>query len=130
MNCEALGGDGWSRYMEQYIAYDLVGSPPQMRSSISKEALWQDCRTQLVETLVPESLAKIQCPVRFLRAERGTLNAEPLYAEGKLAKGASKIRNFSSRTLDGVNHFTILISERGAKAVAQEVRSMLNGPAK
>lgn len=29
----------------------------------------------------------------------------------------------------GVNHFTILISERGARLVADEVRSVLNGHA-
>ena len=125
----AFAGDSWSKYVEQYIAYDLGGSAPNLRSTMRKEPLWQDVRTQMVENLVPESLTQIRCPVRFLRAAHGILGDTPLYAEDKLACGASKIRSFSSRTLESVNHFTILISERGAKIVAQEVRVMLNGAA-
>lgn len=125
----AFSGDQWSAYVDQYIAYDLVGQPPAMRSSTSKEALWQDVRTQLVENLVPQSLSQLRAPVRFLRAAHGILDATPLYDLKKLAAGAAKVRQFSSRTLEGVNHFTILISETGARLVADEVRGQLGNPA-
>lgn len=125
----ALTGDQWSDYMEQYIAYDESGTPPKLRSSMHRDALWQDVRTQLVETLVSESLAKIGSPVRMLRAPRGILGAKPLYPERSLAKKTATIKHFSCRTLNDVNHFTILISEHGARQVADEVRALLNGSA-
>ena len=123
----ALAND-WSPYVEQYIDYDLDGEAPALRPSTSKEALLRDVRTQLVEDLVPRSLAQIRCPVRFLRAPRGIMNDKALYDEGKLARATRGIAQFSSATIDDVNHFTIMMSERGARAVAAEVRRLLASP--
>lgn len=117
--------DDWSPELEQYIDYDLEGEPPAMRSSVRKIALLRDVRTQLVEDLVPRSLEMLRGPVRFLRAERGVMNDKALYDENKLAREGAKIRGFSSANVAGVNHFTILMSERGAKAVAAEVMRLL-----
>jgi lipase len=120
----ALSRD-WSPAVEAYIDYDLQGQPPALRTSTSKEALLRDVRTQLVEDVVPRALREIRCPVRFLRAPRGIMDDKALYDPAKLAKSASGIKQFSSATIDDVNHFTILLSERGAKAVAQETRALL-----
>ncbi len=120
----ALAQD-WSPQIEAYLDYDLEGTPPAMSASTSKEAILRDARTQLIESVVARALKQIRCPVRFLRAPRGLTNAAPLYAEDKLARGAAGIANYSCRTLEDVNHFTIMLSERGAKAVAAELRSML-----
>jgi lipase len=120
----ALAGD-WSPYLEQYVDYDLVGEAPALRASTLKEPLLRDVRTQLVEDLVPRSLAQIRCPVRFLRAPRGIMNDKALYAEDKLARVTRGIPQFTSATIPDVNHYTIMLSDRGAHAVAAEVRSML-----
>lgn len=124
----AFAGD-WSGYVEQYVDYDLEGTPPALRASTRKEALLRDVRTQMIEDLVPRSLKAIRCPIRFLRAERGMLNGPALYPEKTLVRAAAKIKGFRHRNVDGVNHFTIMISERGAKTVAQEVRALLGGVA-
>lgn len=120
----ALASD-WSGYAEEYFDYDLDGNPPSLRSSTNKTALMRDVRTELIEPLVRESLRKMRCPVRFLRAPRGVMNDKALYDEGKLARNAAGIPQFSVATVPDVNHFTILLSERGAKAVANEVRALL-----
>lgn len=117
--------EAWSPYFEQYVDYDLVGEPPALRASTRKEALLRDVRTQLVEDLVPRSLRQIRCPVRFLRAPRGIMNDKALYAEDKLARAAAGMSQFTSATVPDVNHYTILLSERGARAVAADIRSML-----
>ena len=117
--------DDWSPYFERYIDYDLQGEPPALRPSTSKAALLEDARTQLVENLVARSLAQLRCPVRFLRAPRGVMDGAALYDEARLARAARDIARFSSTTVPDVNHFTILLSERGAKAVAAEVRQLL-----
>ena len=120
----ALKND-WGPRVEQYIDYDLEGEPPAMRPSTNKDALLLDVRTQLVEDLVPRSLKQLRVPVRFLRAPRGIMDDKPLYDEQKLVRAARGIPQFSLRTIDDVNHFTIMLSERGAKAVAEEVRKLL-----
>jgi pimeloyl-ACP methyl ester carboxylesterase len=117
--------DAWSDYVERYIDYDLEGEAPALRASTRKAALLQDARTQLVENVVPRALKAIRCPVRFLRAPRGIFDGEPLWTEQKLARGARGVAQFSSATIPDVNHFTILMSARGAKAVAAEVRALL-----
>jgi pimeloyl-ACP methyl ester carboxylesterase len=121
----AFAGEDWSRYVEIYIDYDLAGEAPMLRPSTRKDALWRDVRTQLIDDVVPRSLAAITCPVRFLRAERGLLNDRPLYAERRLGSASAAIRHFSSRTVSGVNHFTILLSARGAREVAGELRRLV-----
>ena len=120
----ALAPD-WSPYVERYVDYDLEGEAPRLRPSTRKDALLRDVRTQLIEDLVPRSLKAIRCPVRFLRAPRGVMNDKALYPPERLARAASGIARFGSATVDDVNHFTILMSDRGATAVAAEVRALL-----
>lgn len=117
--------DDWSAYFERYLDYDLDGEAPALKPSTRKDALLRDVRTQLVENLVPRALRVIRCPVRLLRAPRGIMNGPALYEERKLARAARRIGQFSSATVPDVNHFTILLSERGARAVAAEVRTLL-----
>lgn len=120
----ALAND-WSPELEYYFDYDLVGEAPALRSSVRKDALLLDVRTQMIENLVPRSLKAIRCPVRFLRAERGVMNDKALYDEARLEREGAKVNTFSRATVAGTNHFTILMSARGAKAVAEEVRKLL-----
>ena len=120
----ALAAD-WCVEYERWVAYDLVGQPPELRSSVRKDALILDVRTQLIEDLVPQSLRKLRCPVRFLRAERGMFNDKPLYDEAKLVKAAAPLPRFSHATIPGTNHYTIVLSPRGASIVAREARALL-----
>ena len=38
--------EAWSEAIADYVDYDLVGSPPELRSSVSSEAVVQDARDQ------------------------------------------------------------------------------------
>jgi lipase len=120
----ALQGN-WSPYVERYLDYDLFGEPPCLRPTTRKEAVLGDTESQLVDDVVPRSLAAMHGPVRFLRAPRGILNDAPLYAEERIETWAGRIDRFTWTTIPDVNHYTILLSERGAKAVAEEVRGLL-----
>lgn len=117
--------DEWSEYIERYAAYELVGDGLNLKSSMSKHTLLADSMAQVKENAVPGALKKIECPIRFLRAPRGVMNAAPVYDAAKLARATAKLRTFSLRNVEGVNHFTLLMSERGVKVVADEVRKML-----
>ncbi|MEZ4380827.1 MAG: alpha/beta fold hydrolase [Nannocystaceae bacterium] len=120
----ALGSD-WSEYIEDYLDYDLVGEAPELRAATSRAALMADIRAQLFENLVPASLRRLAGPVRLLRAPRGLKDDAPLYTPAKLARAGRSIAGFSYADVDDVNHYTIMISERGAAAVAAELRALL-----
>jgi len=122
----ALQND-WSRYVEDYVDYDLVGDEPELRPSTNKAALLQDVRTQLIENLVPDSLRRLKGPVRFLRAPRGLMNDKALYKVQRLTKAGRKVAGFSSTDIPDTNHYTILMSTRGAEAVATELRRLCSG---
>lgn len=115
----------WSEYLERYIDYDLVGEAPALRSSTSKAAVIGDTRSMLVGDLLPRSLRALRGPVRFLRAPRGIMNGKPLYTDRHLETWGARIAGFSSETIPDVNHYTILMSAHGARAVAAEVRRLL-----
>jgi lipase len=117
--------DAWSPYIERYADYDLVGTAPELRSGVSKDAILRDVETQLMSDLVPQALQRLSQPVRFLKAPRGILNGEPLYSDAAIAQAAQTIRNLSHATIPDVNHFTISISATGARALAAEVRALL-----
>jgi hypothetical protein len=51
--------------------------------------------------------------------------SSPLCSEERIAAWVPRIRGFTSVTVPDVNHYTIMISARGARAVADEVRRML-----
>ncbi len=120
----ALARD-WSRYVEDYLDYDLVGEAPQLRPATSKTALLEDVRAQLFENVVPSALKRLVGPVRFLRAPRGLKDDRPLYTPARLKRIGRGIAGFSFADVDDVNHYTIMISERGAAAVANELRALL-----
>ncbi len=115
----------WSPYVEQYARYDLIGTAPELRARTRKAAIIADVETQLKSELVPRALASLRLPVSFLQAPRGVMNAEPLYAPELLASWARSVSNVELRTVPDVNHYTIVISERGAIGVAAEIKRLL-----
>jgi hypothetical protein len=104
-----------------------TSSASRRRSSVRKEAVVADTRSQFVDDVVPRSLERLRGPVRFLRAPRGLLDDAPLYTEERVAAWAGRIVGFSSATVPDVNHYTSLMSERGARAIAGEARQLARG---
>lgn len=117
--------DSWSPYIEAYVDYDLVGEAPELRSGVNKAAILGDVETQLMSDLVPDALDALTLPVRFVKAERGMLNADPLYADDAVSAWADRIADFSIGLVKDVNHFTIVISAAGAGAIAGEIQALL-----
>lgn len=116
--------DDWSPSVERYVDYDLVGDAPLLRSSVSRTAVIEDTRSMITTGHIPLSLRALRGPVRLLRAPRGLMNGKALYSEKTIDLWRSRIRNFSCVTVPDVNHYTLLMSERGAKACAEEIRKL------
>lgn len=116
----------WNEVFEAYLAYDLMGSPPELGSKANKEAVVGDGRDALVNEDLKDALERYAGPITLIRAPRGILNETPgLYSNDLAQDLLAKHANLNDVLIDDVNHYTITLSERGAKATAAEIRKVL-----
>jgi pimeloyl-ACP methyl ester carboxylesterase len=107
----------WNEGIEAYVDYDLVGTEPELRPACRLAAAVRDARDLYAYPGMKP--AAIGVPARFLRAERGMLNEpEPFYPPGYASEWLPGIEE---STVDGVNHYTILLGPAGVSAVAAAV---------
>ena len=119
----ALAAD-WSDVVEAAVDYDLVGTPPELRSSVSIDAVRRDSIDNLDDERVRRVAEESRCPIELLWAERGMFDQVPgLYTEETVAPFRTWLGDrFGDRRVDGVNHYTLVLSERGAKEIATAAR--------
>lgn len=118
----AVGGAYWSPALEQYFLYDVVGEPPECRSSVSIDAVRGDATEQLTVPAVRDAVERVQCPVHLLFAPRGLLDNDPLYSPEALdSVRATWPYVVEEAVVDDTNHYTIVIGA-GAARVADTVR--------
>jgi lipase len=117
----------WNSDVEAYVDYDLVGQEPELVSRVRPEAVREDSKDQIEGAALREATsALVSLPLVFLRAPRGLLGEPPgLYPEELLGSYASAFPEMRYRTVPDVNHYTLLLRERGAAAVAGEIRALL-----
>lgn len=118
----------WGPAVEAYVAYDLVGEPPLLHSGVQADAVRDDSVDQLEGSALRDAVdALADQPLTFLRAPRGLQDDPPgLYPEDLLR--GYHLGGLRWSTVPDVNHYTILLSARGADAVAAAVREVLAGP--
>ena len=115
--------DDWNGYIEDHYTYDLVGDPPNLRSGVREDAVLIDGGSELKEPEVREALDGITHPMYLLRAERGLFNqVPPLYTDEYIEQWKSKLPTLREELVRNVNHYTIGLTERGTKAIADVVR--------
>ncbi|HET9500016.1 MAG TPA: alpha/beta hydrolase [Marmoricola sp.] len=117
-------GPWWSREVEAYFAYDLVGQPPHCRSSVSLAAVREDSADLLDGSLVADRAAALPAGTVFLRAVNGMMD-EPggLYPSALVEQHAASYPGLDLRDVDGVNHYTLVMGS-GAQAVADTVAAV------
>jgi lipase len=114
--------DDWNEAIEAYIDYDLVGEEPELRSSVREDAVLGDSESQLVADDIPRAIDPLARPTLLLRAPRGLFNqVPPLYTDEAAAAWEAQFSNLRVELVPDVNHYTLLVSDRGAKAVASYV---------
>ncbi|SFY49439.1 alpha/beta fold hydrolase [Streptomyces sp. F-1] len=118
----------WSAWADAYIQRDLVGEEPELRSSCALEAVRTDGVDQLGEE-VSGAVRRLPVPAVLLWAERGLLD-EPqgLYDERRLAAAGLDPRLVRTRLVPGTNHYTILVGDEGARAVARHLLAAAGVP--
>jgi pimeloyl-ACP methyl ester carboxylesterase len=111
----------WNDDLEAYLRYDLAeGADGGLRSRVVADAVRADGRDLLLgHDPIVRALEAISCPVHLLRAPRGMFDQPPgLQPDELVARWAPRIANLADDVVDDTNHYTILMGERGASAVA------------
>jgi len=113
----------WTEDVVAYVDYDLVGEEPLLRSSASGEAVLGDAVEQGVGTLADRPWDFVAQPIAFLRAQRGMMDGpEGLYAKEYVEEFAGWHPNLHLIEVPDVNHYTIIMKQAGADAVAAAIR--------
>nr|WP_179609112.1 alpha/beta fold hydrolase [Leifsonia shinshuensis] len=108
-------GPWWNDAVEAYALYDLVGAPPELRSSVSEEAMSANAIEVGGADGYEEALAGLTLPIAFVRAPRGLLNTDPLYPPEEPAEWRTRLPWFEAFEAEDVNHYTIVMTEAGVR---------------
>jgi lipase len=125
----AFSADQWSQPVADYADYDLAGTEPALRPSTSLEAVRQDSMEQFGGGVVQAALEDRRLGVApqggtlsLLTAPRGMLNEAPgLYSASEVQRWKAELPAIRVQEVPDVNHYTIVMGEVGARAVAREV---------
>ncbi|MFE6733894.1 alpha/beta fold hydrolase [Microbacterium sp. NPDC057650] len=111
--------EDWSTALEEYVAYDLVPDGDAYRPATSYRTTVDDTLDMNTGTALPEALAALSKPTLLLTVPRGLQNETPgLYPPahlGRLLEAFPQVRHVA---LDDLNHYTVVMSGRGAEALA------------
>ncbi|MEO7109676.1 MAG: alpha/beta hydrolase [Polyangiaceae bacterium] len=120
----------WSPLMEAYSDYDLVGEAGSYHAATPIDALERDSRELFGTPEYDVALAHLPKLTSLLTAPRGLMNETPgLYKPETLKTWKNKLRvgrgpfgpkSLSISEVPDINHYMIVMSERGAQAVADE----------
>ncbi|HEX4686831.1 MAG TPA: alpha/beta fold hydrolase [Nocardioides sp.] len=113
----------WTPEAEAYADYDLPESPG--RPSADPDIVEADQVDMVHGAAFREALAQPLPPRVFLHAPRGFADDPPgLYPQPVVDEYAARWPDVDVRPVPDVNHYTIVLSSRGAAAIAQAVRDL------
>ena len=118
--------DGLTPEIERYVLSDLVECEGGFRSIVDEAAVRFDGEELLVDDEMRTLLDRRQRPVTVIRAETGLMATPPPLMPAELI---DRFPQHDWRTVDGTNHYTVLIGERGAAAVARALIDTVNSRA-
>jgi lipase len=116
----------WSPACEDYADYDLEGEEPALRPATRVTALHEDIRELVDGDSVLRAVEGLRHEARWLLAPRGLLDeVPPLYPEEARAAWQQRVPALRTGEVAGVNHYTIVMTERGVRGVVPAVREAL-----
>ncbi|HYH48421.1 MAG TPA: alpha/beta fold hydrolase [Acidimicrobiia bacterium] len=130
-NHPAFAGEAWTDDVVDFIDYDL-GSPETgpdggtvYRSRVSEDAVRADGRDLLDGDSARKTLHSLTEPCGLLWAPRGLQNEErPLLPSEVIADVQTLLPHLRVEEVPDTNHYFILLGERPAAAVADEIRRL------
>jgi pimeloyl-ACP methyl ester carboxylesterase len=118
----SFAGDQWNDYVEQYVDYDLVGAEPELRSGVSIDAVKGDATDLFATSTLFDAIAALDKPAVLLRAEKGMMNDPTPLIGDALVQQYPQVKDLGF--VADTNHYTILLSDHGAKAIAAAIRQV------
>ncbi|HEY3529159.1 MAG TPA: alpha/beta hydrolase [Nocardioides sp.] len=113
----------WTPEAEEYADYDLPEEPG--RPSADPEMVEADQWDLVDGAAFAEAVEKPMPPRVFLHASRGFADDPPgLYPQPTVDEYAVRWPDLGIRHVPDVNHYTLVLSRRGADAMAQAVRDL------
>ena len=113
----------WTPEIEEYADYDLPEDPG--RPSADPDAVEADQLDLLESAVFAYAVERPRHPRVFLHAPRGFADDPPgLYPQATVDAFAARWPDLDVRPVPDVNHYTIVLSRRGAAAVADAVREL------
>lgn len=113
----------WTPEVEEYADYDLPAAPG--RPAADAEAVEEDQLDMVGGSAFLDALERPLAPRVFLHASRGFADDPPgLYPQSTVDEYAARWPDLDVRPVPDVNHYTIVLSRRGADAVANAVRDV------
>ena len=110
----------WNSDLDDYVRYDLTGEPGALRSRVNPDAVTADSRELLsAGDRIADALRVLADPTPLLRAPAGMFGQPPgLIPEELAAHWQDAAPALQVSTIPGTNHYSILMTPRGAAAVA------------
>ena len=109
-----------------YADYDLIGTEPELHSSVAEAAVRADAG-ELAE--LGRAAHRLEVRAQLLCAPRGLLDdpnpMQPIELARSWVQGDPRRR--AARLIEGVNHYSITLGATGARAVAQALAGSLPG---
>ncbi|WP_036279897.1 alpha/beta fold hydrolase [Microbacterium sp. CH12i] len=116
----------WSEELERYIAYDLLPEGDRYRPATSYQTTVDDTIDLNTGSALPAARAALQHPTLFITVPRGLQNETPgLYPPAHLDRLLTAYPSIRHQHLDDLNHYTVVMSTRGASALGPLVRAEL-----
>lgn len=113
---------GWSPGLDEYVDYDLRGTPPLMYASSNKKAVLEDAIDEFGNEFIEDTLRNLTEEVLMLRSVRGLQNEEtPLYPEALLKEVLLNYPKIKLVTMPDTNHYDMLLNQENADACAQVI---------
>ncbi|MGC5629726.1 alpha/beta hydrolase [Georgenia sp. Z1344] len=116
---------------DAYTDHDLEPTPDgRLRPATAVEALHADQVELVGGTSVREALDALDPaarPTTFVHAPRGLLDAEPLYTADEVHRWSAELPGVHVVWSLDTNHYTVVMSDRGATDLAEILRPALEG---
>nr|WP_179722437.1 alpha/beta fold hydrolase [Petropleomorpha daqingensis] len=107
-----------------FLARDLTGDPPALRSAVVPAAVRADGADLLAEERVLQVARELPVPATLLWAPRGMSDQPPgLYDEPRLAGFGAEQAGITGRSVPDTNHDSIVWAPQGVAAIAGAVRA-------
>ncbi|HEY6531106.1 MAG TPA: hypothetical protein VIY72_02295, partial [Acidimicrobiales bacterium] len=113
----------WNDYVDRLLADELAGDPPELHASLRPEAVVADAATLVDDPAITEAFRALRVPVVTLRAPRNMIDVPaPMFPDAQVERWRELVPHLHDILVPDVNHYTILYTETGARAVADVLR--------